>query len=268
MQKNILIVIALAVAAYSCNNTKTETTETEATTPQLTYSIVGSYPHDVQSFTEGLFVENGQIFESTGSPEELAFTQSHFGTLDTTTGKINVKAAIDRTKYFGEGIVKFDGKIYQLTYKAQKCFVYDAKTYKQIAEYPYANAEGWGMTHDGTNLIMSDGTNKLTYLNPKDFSKVKELPVRENGYGIDKVNELEYVDGFIYANIWTTNQIIKIDAKTGNVVGKVDMGNLVLDAQKQYANLMEMNGIAYDPTKKEFLITGKLWPKIYRIKFL
>ena len=268
MNKHILTVFALANVVIACNIDSTETTATTASTPQLSYAVVGSYPHDIQSFTEGLYIDNNQIFESTGSPEELAFTQSHFGTLDTTTGKINIKAAIDRSKYFGEGISKLDGKIFQLTYKAQKCFVYDAKTYKQIAEYPYANAEGWGMTNDGTHLIMSDGTSKLTYLSPKDFSKVKELNIRENGYGIEKINELEYVDGFIYANIWTTNQIIKIDAKTGNVVAKVDMGGLVLDAQKQNPNLMEMNGIAFDSSKNEFLITGKLWPKVYRIKFL
>ena len=271
MFRNIIGILAVSVWIFACDNKRSETTETTeepASTATLNYSILGSYPHDIQSFTEGLYIDNGQIFESTGSPEELTYTLSHLGPVDTTTGKIIPKAAIDRNKYFGEGIAKLDGKIFQLTYKAQKCFVYDAKTYKQIAEYPYANSEGWGMTHDSTNLIMSDGTSKLTYFNPKDFSKIKEINVRENGYAIDKINELEYVGGYIYANIWTTNQIVKIDANTGNVVAKVDMGPLFVEAQKLNPGRMEMNRIAYNPTKGEFLITGKLWPKIYRIKFL
>jgi glutamine cyclotransferase len=275
MFKNFLRICFVAFVATSCDKTSssdtrdtTSTTEEPASTATLNYSVLGSYPHDIQSFTEGLYVDNGQIFESTGSPEELTYTLSHLGPVDTTTGKIVPKASIDPKKYFGEGIAKLDGKIFQLTYKAQKCFVYDAKTYKPIAEYPYANAEGWGMTHDSTHLIMSDGTSKLTFFSPNDFSKVKELNVRENGYAVDKINELEYVDGFVYANIWTTNQIVKIDLNTGNVVAKVDLGPLYVEAQKQNPGLMEMNGIAYDPKKREFLVTGKLWPRIYRIKFL
>lgn len=271
MKKNVLLSLALAIVVFACNNNKTETTtttETSTNTPTLNYSIVGSYPHDVQSFTEGLYIENGQIFESTGSPEELDFTQSHFGVVDTTTGKIKVKASLDRNKYFGEGIVEKDGRIFQLTYKAQTCFVYDAKTFKKVAEYPYANPEGWGMTHDGQLIIMSDGTSALSFMKPSDFWKIRELNVRENGYAVDKLNELEFVDGFVYANIWTTNQIVKIDVNTGDVVAKADLGALYQDSQRQNPNLMEMNGIAYDREKDEFLVTGKLWPKIYRIKFL
>lgn len=269
MFRKFALILFASFLLYSCNSNTSEATNTieTAATPQLTYSIVGSYPHDIQSFTEGLYVDNNQIFESTGSPEELTYTQSHYGTIDTLTGKIKVKAALDKSLYFGEGISKIDGKIFQLTYKAQKCFVYDAKTHKKIAEYPYANAEGWGLTNDGKNLIMSDGTHILTFLNPKDFTKVKELNVRENAYALEKINELEYVNGFIYANIWTTNQIVKINANTGNVVAKVDLGALYAEAQKLNPGLMELNGIAYDSSKNEFLITGKLWPKIYRLKF-
>ena len=269
MVRKFALVLLVGLLLYACNSNTSESTEATETvsTPTLTYKVVGSYPHDVQSFTEGLYIDNNQIFESTGSPEELTYTQSHYGTLDTLTGKIKVKAALDKSLYFGEGISQIDGKIFQLTYKAQKCFVYDAKTHKKIGEFPYANAEGWGLTNDGKNLIMSDGTHILTFLNPKDFTKVKELNVRENAYALEKINELEYVNGFIYANIWTTNQIIKIDANTGNVVAKADMGALFTEAQKLNPSLMELNGIAYDVNKNEFLITGKLWPKIYRVKF-
>ncbi len=269
MIRNFALVLLIGVLLYSCNSNSSESTDTTeaVATPTLMYKVVGSYPHDVQSFTEGLYVDNNKIFESTGSPEELSYTQSHYGILDTLTGKIEVKAVLDKSLYFGEGISKIDGKIFQLTYKAQKCFVYDANSYKKIGEFPFANAEGWGLTNDGKNLIMSDGTHILTFLNPKDFTKVKELNVRENAYALEKINELEYVNGFIYANIWTTNQIVKINANTGNVVAKVDLGALYAEAQKLNPGLMELNGIAYDSSKNEFLITGKLWPKIYRLTF-
>jgi glutaminyl-peptide cyclotransferase len=266
MRKNFFIALSLSLVVVACNTDSAENEEITNETPVLTYKIIGCYPHDIQSFTEGLYVDNGQIFESTGSPEDLAFTQSHFGILDTLTGKIKVKASLDKSIYFGEGIAKLSGKIFQLTYKSKTCFVYDAKNYKKINQYTFENAEGWGLTHDSTSLIMSDGTNKLTYFSPKDFTKIKELNIRENSYAVNNINELEYVDGSIYANIWQTNQIIKIDAKTGNVIAKTDLGQLVLDAQKGNPGLMEMNGIAYDAVNKEFLLTGKLWPKVYVLK--
>ncbi len=263
--------LLLAIGIISCGDkTQSENSanETNATGPaKFSYQLIGTLPHDTQSFTEGLFVHNGKIFESTGSPEELAFAQSHFGTLDTTSGSINVLASLDRNKYFGEGITIVGNKLFQLTYKAQTCFVYDATSFKQIGSFKYPNAEGWGLSTDGKHVIMSDGTFKISFLNPDDFSKIKEINVTENGYAVEHINELEYVNGFIYANLWTTNQILKIDANTGQVVAKADFGQLFLDAQTQNPNILEMNGIAYDASKDEFLITGKLWPKIYRLKF-
>jgi glutaminyl-peptide cyclotransferase len=266
MLRKIVFSIVMPFLILSCNSETTKKEELTNAISAINYKVIRSFPHDIQSFTEGLFVDNGQIFESTGSPEDLAFTQSHFGILDTLTGKIKVKASLDKSKHFGEGIAKLSGKIFQLTYKSKTCFVYDAKNYKKINQYTFENAEGWGLTHDSTSLIMSDGTNKLTYFSPKDFTKIKELNIRENGYAVNNINELEYVDGSIYANIWQTNQIIKIDAKTGNVIAKTDLGQLVLDAQKGNPGLMEMNGIAYDAVNKEFLLTGKLWPKVYVLK--
>jgi glutaminyl-peptide cyclotransferase len=261
--------ILVALFIISCNEKSTENAQEDSanTISALNFTLLGSYPHDMESFTEGLFVDNGKIFESTGSPEELAFSKSHYGVLDTLSGKISVKAALDKNKYFGEGIVKFNDKIFQLTYKAQTCFVYDANTHQLLNTFKYNNAEGWGLTHNGSQLIMSDGSSLLTFFNPDDFSVVKSLQVKEGAYGQDKLNELEYVDGYIYANIWLTNQIVKIDANTGEIVAKADFGSLYLDAQKINPQLMEMNGIAYDAAKGEFLLTGKLWPKVYRVKF-
>ncbi len=257
----------LIISCNSDNKKESQTQQVQNVTPTLNYELVGTLPHDINSFTEGLLVQDGKIYESTGSPAELPFAQSHFGILDTTSGKIQVKASLDRNKYFGEGLNIIDGKIYQLTYTTQTCFVYDAKTFKLLNTFKYNNPEGWGLTNDGKNLIMSDGSYRLTYINPADFSKIKEINVTENGYAIEKINELEYVNGFIYANVWTTNLILKIDANTGRVVAKNDFGNLYRDAQQNNTGIMEMNGIAYDPAKDEFLLTGKLWPKIYRVKF-
>jgi glutamine cyclotransferase len=173
----------------------------------ISYEILGSFSHDVTSFTEGFFIQDGNIYESTGSPDERM--KSVIGVLDTLSGKLDVKVILEGSQFFGEVAVVLQGKLYQLTYKKQTCFVYDAKTFKNIGSFSNPNKEGWGLTTDGTSLIMSDGTFKLTFINPSDFSIVQALNVKENGYGVEKINELEYVSGYIYANVWMTNDIFK-----------------------------------------------------------
>ncbi|MBK9689850.1 MAG: glutaminyl-peptide cyclotransferase [Saprospiraceae bacterium] len=158
-------------------------------------------PHDITSFTEGLFFENGKLFEGTGSPQELSQTRSIAGPVDIKTGKIDVKVELDRTKFFGEGVCILNGKLYQLTYKNQLAFIYDATTFKSLGTFKYANAEGWGLTTDGKELIMSDGTDKLTFINPDNYNKTKELSIKANGNPVYYLNELEYVNGYIFANI-------------------------------------------------------------------
>jgi glutamine cyclotransferase len=189
-----------------------------------------------------------------------------FGIVDLKTGKIDVKAEIDRNTFFGEGIVFLNDKVFQLTYKNQTGFIYDGKTYKNIGTFNYTNREGWGLTTDGKYLIMSDGTSYLTYLDPSNFSVVKILDVAENGFVVEKLNELEYIKGFIYANIWTTNDIVKIDPNTGDVVGKIDLSSLMYESKVNNPNSLETNGIAYDSISNKLLVTGKLWPTIYEIK--
>ena len=182
------------------------------------------------------------------------------------TGKIEVKVELDREKYFGEGITFLNGRVFQLTYKSRTGFVYDEQTYQKIREFTIPSKEGWGLTTNGSILIMSDGTDKLTFLDPISLSVSKEIYVKENDYAVHNLNELEYVDGYIYANVWMTNEIIKIDSKDGKVVGRIDLTSYVKDAKNSFHDSLEMNGIAYNPERESFFITGKLWPKIYEIK--
>ncbi|MBL7937555.1 MAG: glutaminyl-peptide cyclotransferase [Bacteroidia bacterium] len=235
--------------------------------PQIPYTIEKQYPHDVTSFTEGFLFHEGKLFESTGAPDNMPQTKSLFGIVDLKTGKIDAKAELDRTIYFGEGIVFLNGKFFQLTYKNQTGFIYDAKTFKNIGKFNYTNREGWGLTTDGKSLIMSDGTSYITYLDPTSFAVTKTLDVAENGYVVVNINELEYIKGFIYANIWMTNTIVKIDPNTGDVVGKIDISNLFNESKTKNPNSVETNGIAYDSISDKILVTGKLWPTIYEIKF-
>ena len=234
--------------------------------PIINYVYINSYPHDTTSFTEGFVIHSGKLYESTGASRDLPQTKSLFGAVDMTTGKIDTKVELDKIKYFGEGITFLKGKIFQLTYKTKVGFIYNARTFKKIKEFTYPSKEGWGLTTDGTNLIMSDGTNKLTYLDPEDLHVIKTISVYENGYERDNLNELEYIDGYIYANIWTTNTIVKINPKDGKVVGILDLTSFLNESKSIYFGSLEMNGIAYDSLTNRIFVTGKLWPKIFEIK--
>lgn len=235
--------------------------------PEIKFTVANQYPHDVTSFTEGFYFNDGKLFESTGSPDNVPYAKSVFGSVDLKTGKIDVKAELDKAIYFGEGSVYLNGKVFQLTYKNQTGFIYDGKTYKNIGKFTYTNREGWGLTTDGKSLIMSDGTSYLTFIDPVSFTSTKTLDVAENDRVLENLNELEYIKGFIYANVWMTNTIVKIDPNTGNVVGKIDLSSLSYESKTRNANSLEMNGIAYDSISGKVLVTGKLWPTMYEIKF-
>lgn len=239
----------------------------EPPVPEIQFTVVNKYPHDITSFTEGFLFHDNKLFESTGATRELPQTRSLFGVVDLKTGKIDVKAELDKTIYFGEGMVILKGKVFQVTYKNQMGFVYDAKTFKNIDTVSYTNKEGWGLTTDGKSIIMSDGSSYLTYFDPDSFAVTKVLSVKEGNYDLIYLNELEYINGFIYANIYTTNNIVKIDPATGKVVAKIDLSSLSKESKTQNPNALEMNGIAYDSISHKILVTGKLWPTIYEIKF-
>lgn len=271
---NILSVLIIVGIFISCETDKpkdikkvdTSTIVEVPETPIISYTLVNTYPHDINAFTEGFLFHEGRLFESTGAPENLPQTKSLFGIVDLKNGKIDTKVEIDKSIYFGEGISILNNKIYQLTYKNQTAFVYDAKTYKPLGKYSYQNREGWGLTNDGKNLIMSDGSNYLTYFD-QNFNVTKTLDVSENGYTVDYLNELEYINGFIYANIYQSHEIVKIDPSTGNVVGKLDLTSLFQTSKTKDINSLETNGIAYDSISDKILVTGKMWPSMYEIKF-
>lgn len=267
MGKNFVITGFLLSYTVGCDNAtkQGERSPDRTETAAMSYSVTNTLPHDTLSFTEGLLVHNGQLIESTGSPDELPQTKSQFGIVDVKTGKIDVKAELDRRTYFGEGIVVLNGKLYQLTYKNKTGFIYNAKTYRRIGQFRFDNDEGWGLTTDGRHLIMSDGTSALTYLSSDSLRPVRVLRVSENGVPVDKLNELEYINGYVYANVWSTNTLVKIDPKDGDVIGRMDLSSLVNDAKTKYPKSLEMNGIAYDSERKKVYVTGKMWPSIYEI---
>lgn len=244
-----------------------ETGEKGGPVALLPYQVLNVYPHDTTSYTEGLLIQDGDLYESTGHTPEIAYTRSLFGIVDPKTGHIGVKAELDKDKYFGEGIVFLKGRVYQLTYKTRVGFVYDAKTFKKLQEFTYPSEEGWGMTTDGTYLIMSDSTPDLHFLDPASFKVVRSIRVMENNTPIDQVNELEYIHGYIYANRYTKNYILKIDPANGKVVARLDLSSLETQTRNKYPGSMEMNGIAYDSAADKVYITGKLWPDIYAIRF-
>jgi glutaminyl-peptide cyclotransferase len=264
----LLLLLVLPACSNNKNGENNDNLSSErAATPIINYALLNTYPHDTTSYTEGLLVHNGQLFESTGSPEDMPQTRSLFGTLDTSTGKINKKAELDRNKYFGEGIVFLNDKVYQLTYQTKIGFIYDAKTFKKLGEFSFPGKEGWGMTTDSTSLIMSDSTNILYYLDPLDLKTVKKVQVENEKGPVMKINELEYINNYIYANVYETNLIIKIDPSTGKVIGLIDLSSLANEAKNRYSGSMEMNGIAYDPVSRKIYITGKMWPTLYEIQF-
>jgi glutamine cyclotransferase len=267
----ILITFFLATACGSKKESSPSTQENTASSPAaihlpaIRYTIVNRYPHDELSFTEGFLFHQGELFESTGSPENLPQTQSVLGAVDLKTGKINKKVELDRTVYFGEGIAFLNNKVYQLTYKNKTGFIYDAKSFKKLGQFSYANEEGWGMTTDRTFLIMSDGTDQLTFLEPFTMKPSKKISVTENGLAVKHLNELEYINGFIYANIWLTNSIVKIDPMNGHVVAKIDLSELMNEVKYGHPNAAELNGIAFNEINGHVYVTGKLWPTIYEL---
>jgi glutaminyl-peptide cyclotransferase len=235
--------------------------------PKINYTIVNQYPHDTSSFTQGLQFYNGKLYEGTGD-----YTNSALQIIDLKTGKIIKKHKIGKNatdSTFGEGINIFNGKIYQLTWTSNIVYVYDLNNIDKPVttfKWPY---EGWGITNNGTNLILSDGSANLYFVNANDFSIKSRITVNEDGSPIDSINELEYIDGFIYANVWQSEFIIKIDPATGNVVGKMDLPGLLQKyASKEITeNTDVLNGIAYDSTTKKMYITGKRWPRLFEVTF-
>jgi glutamine cyclotransferase len=223
------------------------------------YTVVRVYPHDAGAFTQGLLYVDGHLYESTGLNG-----RSSIRMVDLPTGRVLQKYDVP-AEYFGEGLTDWGSNLIQLTWKAQKGFVYDRFTFAVQRTFSYSG-EGWGLTHDGTQLIMSDGTSYLRFLNPKTFRETRRIRVTgEGGRPIENLNELEYVRGEIYANIWQSDIIVRISPHTGKVLGWIDLSQII-DKHELAGTDAVLNGIAYDAAADRLFVTGKLWPKLFEIK--
>ena len=234
-------------------------TARKAAVPVSSYKVVKVYPHDRTAFTQGLVYLDGVLYEGTGLNG-----QSSIRKVRLETGEVLQRAPLDE-RYFGEGIVVWGQSLIQLTWQAEKGFVYDLATFKQIKTFPYTG-EGWGLTHDDTRIIMSDGSSALRFLDPVTLKETGRITVKEGSHPVDRLNELEYVKGEILANVWTTNRLARVSPKTGQVIGWIDLSGL-LDKQDAVGAEV-LNGIAYDAKGDRLFVTGKLWPKLFEIRLL
>ncbi len=225
--------------------------------PKIEYSIEHVFPRDAKTFTQGFYFHEGHLIEGVGGYGRSEIRLTEPGEM------APIRSQRFPMRFFGEGVTLFEGKIYQLTWQREIGFVFDPKTLKLISRFEY-EGEGWGITADETHLIMSNGSEILSFRDSKDFTEVKKVKVQDGEKVVMDLNELEWVEGQIFANIWHSDWIVRIDPKTGKVTGGLDASQLL---QPRPANPEAvLNGIAYDPSKKELYLTGKLWPKIFKIK--
>jgi glutamine cyclotransferase len=267
-------VFALLLLSISCGNSpvapningapNTNVNRTSTLAPTYDYQIVKTYPHDPKAFTQGLEFHDGVLYEGTGGKSGDDFFSS-LRKVEFETGKVLQKHDLGR-EYFGEGITILRDKIYQLTWREMTAFEYDLKDFTLLRELRYSG-EGWGLTNDGTHLIMSDGTHVIRFINPDDFKTVRTIVVNdEKGKPIMQLNELEFVKGEIWANIWQTGWIIRIDPASGKLLGRIDLNSLADDEMQKNDDADVLNGIAYDSAGDRLFVTGKLWRRLFEIK--
>jgi glutamine cyclotransferase len=225
-----------------------------------TYRVIHTYPHDSNAFTQGLIYLNGHLYESTGLPGHSSLREE-----DLESGRI-LKYQTLSSRYFGEGLTNWGNTLVQLTWQNHTALVYDVNTFRFLRtfHYPY---EGWGLTQDGKDLILSDGSSKLYFLNPATFHEVRRITVTDHGSPVDQLNELEFIHGEIYANIWHKNRIAQIAPESGKVVGWIDLTGLLPPGSVSDPEAV-LNGIAYDAVHDRLFVTGKLWPKIFEIRLV
>ena len=240
--------------------TASSAAEQQAVPEVYGYEVVNTYPHDPKAFCQGLAFADGYLYEGTGQRGRSTLRK-----VELETGKVVQQVALDR-RLFGEGITVWDERIYQLTWQAGLGLVCDKETFKEAGRFR-VRGEGWGLTHDGTHLILSNGSPTLQFIDPKTYRVVRRLNVRDQGNWVRNLNELEYVDGAILANVWTTDRIAWISLVTGNVLGWIDLRGLK-PAELRFNNDAVLNGIAYDPESKRLFVTGKNWPKLFEIRIV
>ncbi|MEN3276657.1 MAG: glutaminyl-peptide cyclotransferase [Massilia sp.] len=248
-------IATVVLAACACN-------AAVAAIPLYGFIVKNTYPHDPQAFTQGLFFRDGHLYETTGITG-----RSMLRKLDLKTGKVLQKADLPQD-VFGEGSTAFGDSIIGLTWRSKTGYVFDAKSFAVKARFPY-EGEGWGLASDARHLYMSDGSAQIRVLDPKTLKEVRRVQVTAEGKPIDSLNELEIVDGELYANVWGTDVIARIDPQSGKVTGWIDLTNLLPHAQRGTSSVdAVLNGIAYDAKNRKLYVTGKFWPKLFEIELL
>ena len=252
------LLAALALAASAGVVPAASASPKPASIPVYGYRVVHAYPHDLNAFTEGLFYLDGYLYESTGLEGRSSVRK-----VKLETGQVVDRASLP-PDIFGEGIAAWGDKLVGLTWKNQVGYVLKLDGFDTLGEFHYPG-EGWGLTHDDTELVMSDGTPDIRFLDPSTLRETHRIHVTADGRPVDQINELEWVEGEIYANVWQTDRIARIDPKTGHVVGWIDLTGLLPKADYIPNHTDVLNGIAYDPAGKRLFVTGKMWPKLFEI---
>lgn len=259
MKKRVLAVLTIVLVLFISLFVYIELTGNSPSLEPInyTYKVVAAYPHDQNAFTEGLVYDDGVLFEGTG-----LVGQSSLRRVDLETGQTLQLFSLDND-YFGEGITIFEGRIIQLTWRSHKGFVYDKGSLDILADFGY-DGEGWGITQDGTRLIMSNGSATLSFLDPVTFEVVGEIEVTDGDSPVANLNELEYINGDVYANVWRQDRIAIIDISTGRVKGWINLAGLYSSERVDPDNVL--NGIAYDVNRNRLFVTGKRWSQLFEIR--
>jgi glutamine cyclotransferase len=252
--------LALLGAVCACSCSESPAPPTSNITPVYSYNVVNTYPHDRSAFTQGLVFEDGVLYEGTGLNGRSTLRR-----VELETGEVLQIRELP-AQFFGEGVTVYGNDIIQLTWRSHVGFVYDRDSFELLQEFNYST-QGWGITHDGERLIMSDGTATLYFLDPETFEEIGRVGVYDNDGSVNRLNELEYVQGEIYANVWQTNCIARIDPQTGQVVGWIELKGL-LTPEDRGEPVDVLNGIAYDAENARLFVTGKLWPKLFEIELV
>ncbi|MFQ5705436.1 MAG: glutaminyl-peptide cyclotransferase [Gemmatimonadales bacterium] len=243
-----VVVFVAAVLAGCSGNTAT-----------LDYVIVRELPHDTTAYTQGFLYANGHFYESTG-----LLGLSQLRRVNPGTGEVDAGVSLPADR-FGEGLALLEDRLYQLTWKSRVGYVYEAATLALVDSFSYAG-EGWGLATDGTSLIMSDGTAQLRFVDPADFQVIRQVAVKDKGLPLSQINELEYVNGELFANIYRSDWIVRIDPRSGEVLGWIDLARLLPESRRTAATDV-LNGIAFDDESGHFFLTGKLWPTVFELRF-
>ncbi|HYL75840.1 MAG TPA: glutaminyl-peptide cyclotransferase [Bryobacteraceae bacterium] len=254
-----LRIFLLVTILTTCACNPTPTPQAQAATPIYSYEIVHTYPHDPTAFTEGLFYLDGLLYESTGLEGHSTIRKVRLE-----SGEIVQKIDLP-PQFFGEGIINWKDHLIQLTYKTEVGFVYDLANFACLRQFQY-KGEGWALTQDGKRILMSDGTPDIRFWDPETLQETGRITVTDQGVPVKNVNELEWIKGEIYANVWTTDRIARIDPASGKVNAWIDLTGLLSDADRAGGEVDVLNGIAYDAKSDRIFVTGKRWPKLFEIR--